>query len=86
MNKLDLKIDLRRPDLKERFRQTKAIISAIAAGGEIEFYDVSYDAIVEVFGKIKKTDFDGISDMAGFFANKQNIIREIIKEHRRRAD
>ena len=86
MNKLDQRLNLSRAELKERFRQTKALRSALDKGGEIDFFDVSYDAIREVYGEIKKTDFDNISSMAPFFANKHNIIKELIKEHRRRAD
>ena len=84
MNKLDQRLNLSRAELKERFRQTTALRSVLDKGGEFDFFDVSYDAIREVFGKIEKTDFDGISSMAPFFASKHNIILDIIKEHHRR--
>ena len=76
--KLDRRLDYPSDaSLKERFRSTVAMSQA---NGESDLHDLSWAVIREVYGKITESDFDSISAMAAFFADKRCIIREILDE------
>ena len=79
--KLDRRLDYPSDaSLKERFRSTVAMSQA---NGESDLHDLSWAVIREVYGNITEWDFDSISAMAAFFADKRCIIREILDEAKR---
>ena len=79
MNKLDQRLPLSNVELAARFRQTKALKKGEETDDWDDLNELAHDAVVEVYGQPKLSDFDNISDTCAFFAPKQNLFREIIK-------
>jgi hypothetical protein len=69
-------------DLKERFAKCETMKAYLSGEvSKIDFYELANACIDEVCGKMKKEDFRGNSDMALWVAQRQNMIREILKEN-----
>lgn len=75
-NKLDQRVNFASDaELVRRFRETNAWKTKT---GNFERYQLAYDIVREVYGKIDKTDFDSNSAMACFFTSKQNLIWKML--------
>lgn len=66
-------------EIKSKILGSKVLAEAAKNGFE-NWYDFSNKIIVEVYGDPRKDCFDSISHMASWFAEREDIIQEILNE------